>query len=240
MSIAQIKKRFDELESYLGRDANGLNKLRELKEPVNSLRKRLACSEEARQLAEALAARRAEEVQKVNGQLVELRQEVHSLRQRVANLTRDLAEATTTAPEEAPADDYEATDLSEEQRGYREAIRKLRQIIPCCPRPQLRKPKSAVDSLGLDYYSKESFAKGWGHNDLWVLGASVAVLAAFHGAVAITAETMIRDGLEPCPEDVPHRSRHQTISWLRKNIDWSAGKVGLNSEVKLITASWRQ
>lgn len=66
MSVSQVKKRFAEMESYLGRDKEALRRLKLLKDDVNVLRTSLAAAEERVAEAEAVkdaARKRADEAE---------------------------------------------------------------------------------------------------------------------------------------------------------------------------------
>jgi len=66
MSVSQVKKRFAEMESYLGRDKEALRRLKLLKDDVNVLRTSLAAAEEKAVEAEAVkeaARKRADEAE---------------------------------------------------------------------------------------------------------------------------------------------------------------------------------
>lgn len=82
MSVAQVKKRFGEIESYLGRDKEAVRRLKLLKDDVNVLRTSLAAAEkkaEEAEVAKELARKRADDAEL---QFVELKAETDRLNQK--------------------------------------------------------------------------------------------------------------------------------------------------------------
>lgn len=185
MSVSQVKKRFAEFESYLGRDKEGLRRLKLLKDDVNVLRTSLAAAEEAKQLAETIKDAARDRADKAETEAYELRLEVDSLRQRVANLMRDLEAAAK--PDKAVID-IDDTDRMIEVGKYSEArrtIKALRKVMPHCPR-QTGDYKQHIRTKSVaQYYLRHQIADGWSHMAMWKLGASVALIAAENGQVTI-------------------------------------------------------
>jgi len=209
VSISQIKKQFEEMSTYLGRDVTGLEKLRKLKDSVNELRTQLTASTQARENAESRTELIFAESTRAKTELSEARREIHSLRQRADNIARELELATDV--EESLEDDAGMVDghLTRDQRQYRAVIKELRKQLPYCPLSVVR-----MASNRTRYYDRDALSKGWSHQALWALGASVAILAAFEGDVGIVSNDKVVE-LEPAVRGTANRN-HQTVQWLRK------------------------
>ena len=210
MSVSQIKKQFEELVAYLGRDTRGLEKLRKLKEAVNELRTGLASSETEAATAKDRMEMAFTESTKAKSELVAAQQELHSLRQRVENLTRDLAAETKTIPTNEENDEDPVRDLTQGQRQYRAVIKELRRQLPRCPNPTMEIRRKLLREMR---FERDELSKGWSHQGIWALGASVAILAALYGEVIIVSRENVWD-LEPEYED-GIKQKHQTIQWIR-------------------------
>jgi len=194
--ISQIKRRFEDLSSYLNKDTEGLKRLKALKDDVNVLRKALAVAEDSTRRAEETknAARaRADSAEAANyaAQL-----ESMQLLVRVDALTREVASLT-------PAEVIEEGDHAESAGGdmqehvVRAVLKKLRKEVRCCPKAIMReketgRTRSAASTTRADTYVREEFATGWSHKDLWTLGAAVAVIASMNGGVTIVTDKLFK------------------------------------------------
>jgi len=209
---AQVKKHFEDLSTYLNRDASGLEKLKNLKDAVGVLRKRLVTSEEH-------AARSAETERSALAQLRQAKQdaerlqlELHTSQQTVLGLTQKL-EVTQKATQ-AEVDDS-ATPLSTTHAEVKSAIKALRRYLPQCPTLVTRRITKDV----IPTYDRESIAQGWSHRSLWVLGAAVAaILTIEHRIVIQTDKIPFIDDLPTDPDTDESVYRH-IIRWFRGNID---------------------
>lgn len=218
MSVSQIKKQFEEISTYLGRDKTGLEKLRKLKDLVNELRTRLAAATSESETATTSMNTVFAELSQAKSDLAVASQEIHRLQQVVLNLSRDLSVAEQREVSEEESDEgVNTNNLTRVQQQYHAMVKKLRKQLPFCPR--------AVDAAHTDrnaevlrYYDRHSLSEGWSHQDIWTLGAAVAVLCAITGEVAIVSQKeMVRD-LEFTGSDCDKRN-HQTVQWIRKIFD---------------------
>ena len=213
LSISQIKKHFEDMSSYLGRDATGIEKLRKLKEAVNVVRTKLSESEQSADLAvRQMEIAHAESI-KAKRERDDSVKEVQRLNQVVNTLTRQLSEAW----KQDSSDDLEIqASVSLKQKQYRSTIKRLRRVLPECPGARSFFPKSLSKERA---YAREDFSKGWTYEDLWILGASTAILASFHGHVLITSNESPKD-LEPLAEDANGTlmRKHLTLEWVKKQI----------------------
>lgn len=216
MSISQIKKQFEELSVSLGRDVHCLEKLRKLKESFTELRTRLASVESESTHAIELKELAFVEANKAKSELADAQQEIHRLRQVVGNLTRDMETATKTEPV-IEAEDDEIREMTRDQRQYRAMIKELRRNLPYCPLPAVASHHRADV---LRSYDRNSLSAGWSHQEIWCLGAAVAILATLYGEVGIISNEKIKD-LESTTDDSMDKRKHQTLSWIRKTIDFN-------------------
>ena len=91
MSVSQVKKRFGELESYLGRDKEALRRLKLLKDDVNVLRTSLAAAEAKAAEAESVkdaARKRADDAEM---QVIALKSEIERLGNKNDSLEQETA-----------------------------------------------------------------------------------------------------------------------------------------------------
>lgn len=203
MSVQQVKDRFQELTMYLGRDVTGLDKLRKLKEAVNVLRTRLASAQE--QLAGCATTRQlaVERAISAETELANARIEIHSLQQRVENLTREMEQATKPLP----TDDDKESDTKLDRNELASVIKRLRKRMRYCPAQA--KSHQRVSHL-VPVYNRDDFAKGWSHEALWTLGASVAMLCINGNQVIIQGEVGMVD----------HDEEHEGFQ--RNHVQWYA------------------
>ena len=210
MSISQLKKQFEELAAYLGRDVHGLEKLRKLKESFTEVRTQLASAVQSAEIAKTNLDAAFNETIKAKSELEEMRLENHRLRQVSENLTRDISAAKK--PEASPDADDSEVPLKHKQ--YRAVIKELRRHVSKCPSAtSATRHRSSASRT----YDRDSFSKGWSHKAIWILGASVAILAAFAGEVTISSNETIAD-LEQYDPKNPN-GKHQFIQWMRDNFD---------------------
>jgi hypothetical protein len=215
MSVSQVKKRFSEFESFLRNDKEGLRRLKLLKDDVNVLRTSLAAAEEAKQLAIVIKDAARERADKAEAERNALKLESESLRLQMMTLNGQIARLTKSDNEtEDPEDisvDLEATEL-------KATIKALRRRLPFCPKGswgKFRKKHIAV-------FNREDFSTGWSRDELWVLGASVALLAAQEEQVCIQTTRNLRNVTgrsdEHDPASMPGYLKN-LIRWFSKNIN---------------------
>lgn len=217
MSVSQIKKRFEGFSAYLGRDTRGQEKLKKLKDAVNELRTQLTSAQaneaHARELTEAITERAT----KAERELASAKSEMERMQQINQNLSRDLQIATaTTASHEAPNAQKDVPGESELKR----VVKRLREKMRFCPKAQRRFAYGADDPrLGSPLvFDRDSLAKGWSHEALWTLGASVALLAFLRGEVVLESRSKLRDLPVKDAED-DSSVNCQIFMWFNKNVE---------------------
>lgn len=235
MSISQIKRRFEQFETYLGRDAQGIGKLKALKDAVNELRTSLAQSEarvaKQGELVEDLRKRVSDMARKLEAASIE----EHRLRQVASNLERELRIAHS-APQLADVQESEEAGNTADEAGIKRVVKTLRRRLKHCPKPLRVSSEFATVALPGDLndgchkarvWDRESIAEGWSHESLWNLGASMAVLSAMFGIVVLeTKRTIIgiNHHNDPNSDESVYRP---IIQWLSDNINvTSTTKVG--------------
>lgn len=204
MSVSQVKKNFEELTTYLGRDVAGLEKLRKLKDAVNVLRTNLAAAAESEQRAIQCRELAVAELNDLKTESRENRLECHRLQQKVENLTKRLADATASNATDKEAEDDIPTSGVSKSAQFAGTIKELRRNMKTCP-PLVAKRGSTF------VVNRSSIAKGWSRQDMWTLGASVALLSAFDGEVLVLSDEMIR-------QIGDEKSRLEVVKWFSKNL----------------------
>ena len=212
MSVSQVKKRFGELESYLGRDKEALRRLKLLKDDVNVLRTSLAAAEEKAAEAEVgkeAARKRADDAElAASTALRDLESSVSktvSLECSVALLREQLKQAA----EERESRKENATD---EEAAIKQMMRELTKENEYCPVSPRNGGKIPSDTM---WFNRTDFSSGWSRKDIWTLGASVAALVFMNGQIVLytdhtagTVKTKNRLGSFIAP----------IVRWIKKNI----------------------
>ena len=220
MSVAQVKKRFGEFESYLRRDKEGLRRLKLLKDDVNVLRTSLAAAEKHREEAIVVRNEWRERADSAELEVAELRVLVQSLQQKNDSLVRQVDELTrenTTESEEMHQAERELNSVT-----IKRIMKRLKQRLPVCPESVEGSHKN-----GTMTYVREDISGGWSYEDLWILGASVAMLAAFDGYVRIKAKHRFRD-MNAADGDADLTLARHVIQWYKKSIDPASNEELLN------------
>ncbi len=196
MSV-QVKKKFEELVAYLGKDTKGLEKVKQLKDAVNELRKKLAAAEEKLEQMEAVkdaARERADEAEAARDAADRARMaaevETQNLAKQVsqralkkmARETYDMEERVKLAA--LVNDTVDDPDISETFR----VIQRLRAGMPACARQ-----RATIDLYGqpMRIFARHDLVPGWSDEALWQLGASVALLTLNYGFI------MLATGVQP-------------------------------------------
>jgi len=178
MSVSQVKKRFGEMESYLGRDKEALRKLKLLKDDVNVLRTSLATAEETLELAEVVKDAARERADKAESEAESLTVEIHRLTQKLSSLIGDLKIATK--PNSIDAEEEIGVSASGDRVECKHVLNRLQRALPQCP-----KLTSKTSTRHCPSFIRQEIAEGWSHQKIWTLGAAVALIAAHEGAVTI-------------------------------------------------------
>jgi hypothetical protein len=216
MSVSQVKKRFSEMESYLGRDKEGLRKLKLLKDDVNVLRTSLAAAEEKAELAEVVKNAARDRADKAEAEAEELRMENQRLLGQAAAVSSRIA-LITANQRETDHDEKEATDIESQVKTTMKALRKH---LPNCP---VMLGTTGRKMPQMEMFEREAFAEGWSKRSLWILGASVAALTAMSGHVVIFTEQRLKD---------IERKERRRPSWASHIIDWFESNVN-KSDLRL-------
>lgn len=176
MSVSQVKKRFDDLESYLGRDVAGREKLRQLKDSVGVLRNSLSAAES--RADDAIRCRDHAHAQSVaDKHAADLANaECNRLRQIVENLTRDNRLLSSRIEAMNNQGDNEQVLASNESDAIK-TVKRLKRNVSVCPQPSpCDDGRRAV--VDVHKFKISKFAKDWSYESIWTLGAAVAVLSS--------------------------------------------------------------
>jgi hypothetical protein len=221
MSVSQVKKRFAEMESYLGRDKEALRRLKLLKDDVNVLRTSLAAAEEKAAKAESVKDAARERADKAEAALEEVKIELHRLSQQVATITHDLDVATKPDDDEKDDEDV-ATGVEPDvfSKGMKDTLKALRKSrdLPRCPMPIGR----FVSNTGLSasIFRREDIALGWSRRSLYLTGAVVAIMAEYQGEVRIVASpASLEDGRGNIADWTLNK---HFLKWIERHIDWTS------------------
>jgi len=185
-----VKKRFEEMQTYLGRDTEGLKKLKLLKDDVNELRTRLAAAKEqleqaiaikdaARERADAAEAELATALAETSRVKQLATAEVHSVRAELASVQDAWRELT----EACELDTHEATEAEWVQQ-VRNTLFRLKRQFPRCPR--VRRVVCIFGQSSVPVFSLEELIPNWTKASLATLGALVAIWSLRAGGVCIT------------------------------------------------------
>lgn len=215
MSVSQVKKRFGEFESYLRRDNEGLRRLKLLKDDVNVLRTSLAAAEEKAELAEAVKNVARERANKAETAFTKSEKENDRLNQIVAGLERRLSERTTDTQADVESDDSERSEKCGTEAEVKSVIKHVRKQIKEMP---LAEKRIKIDGEFQSMFEKEQLIDGWSHNDLWTLGAIVALWSYVWGGVIITSKERSAGLKIDGDPDECALSRH-LAQWMRRNIE---------------------
>ena len=211
MSVSQVKKRFGEMESYLGRDKEALRRLKLLKDDVNVLRTSLAAAEEKAAEAEVVkeAARKRADDAEIRRQQAEA--ETHQVKQQLISLMGELDAATK--PEDV--EDQFDPDVLPKHQDVKAVLKKLRKMSSCLATP--------VDAFFTDgtksvVFNRNDIAQGWAFDQLWKLGASVAIFTMVFGRMTIQTQCRWSETQKPKEYEDSALARH-LFEFLKHSID---------------------
>ncbi len=222
MSVSQIKKQFEELAAYLGKDVTGQAKLKKLKDAVKELRTQLASAQAKEAKATSQADVLAECCRAKDRELSSATVEFQRWRQIAANLSREVEAAKARDATVQPSHgDFENTgEETYTELELKRVIKRLRHKQSMCPE-STRKIRDLRGSENdwINVWDRHAIAKGWSHESLWALGATMAILAEFFGVAAIESQSRTRKNLVPTHDANSDACvfRH-VIGWLSKNI----------------------
>lgn len=190
---AKVKRRFEEMQAYLGRDTEGLKKLKLLKDDVNELRTSLAAAKEQLEQMVAIKDAARERADAAEAELVRVRLEQDRLNQMLQGLARRATAAEVEIKKLTTSDDIvdtpDAAQSTETMPASIQAVyatlRKLRKIITRRP-PEVRSVRVAGVVTQVPLYRLGAVLEDWTHNRIWALGAFVAIQSQVDSAVVIT------------------------------------------------------
>lgn len=183
---AQLKAAYDDLVTYLGKDAKGKEKAKRLKDAANELRKKLAAAEEKLEQMEAVkdaARERADVAEDANSAL---RIENCSLHQKL--VTAATAACTSTRVMAAQRQKLMPCTTIPSFRRLDEILKRVCLTIPQCPRPLHIRMDLAASVL---QYDRNSLTSEWSDESLWAIGATVSLATWVHQDVYIAAATPV-------------------------------------------------
>jgi len=222
---AKVKKRFEEMQTYLGRDTEGLKKLKLLKDDVNELRTSLAAAKEQLEQAVAIKDAARERADAAEAELARVRLEQDRLNQMLQGLAQRATAAELEIKKLSASDDDAVdgvTDSDATEAEIKSTVKAMRRRMKYCPGP-----------VSSHTYDRESLAPSWSHPDIWLLGAAVATLVAMRGHITITTDNLLRN-LTTTADESQSVSR-QIAEWLMKhNVQKDTGE---SSASKLYAAA---
>ena len=205
---AQVKNRFKILSTYLGQDKAGQAMLKDLKDAVNVLRKKAAATTEATTDAEASRAAAVDRAKESDSALKDALQELRQVWGEVRRLTQ-LVEAKPVVVSKPPP---------KVESDAKAVIKRLRTGGSSCPRNTHITDKISliVGETNTSVFDRESIAEGWGHDAMWRIGATVAIISGMMGGIIITTDQRFSDFKEQ--SRVGGLGRH-IMQWYRPNLD---------------------
>lgn len=207
MSVSQVKKRFGEIESYLGRDKEALRRLKLLKDDVNVLRTSLAAAEEKAELAEVVKNAARERADKAESRLNEVMSEAERLSQVVKSLESQLATASGQRPEH----EREYIEPADKEAEAKAMIKMLVKELPKCPLSFRNSKRLPEDVL---WFDREEITAGWSKKSMWILGTAIATLLSIQRSIVITSNVKLTDYKK---DRMPSYAR-PAIRWFKGNI----------------------
>jgi hypothetical protein len=216
--VTQVKKRFAEMATYLHKDDKGQQLLKLLKDDVNVLRTSLAAANAAKDAAAVsveTARQRADKAEVAAASLAEstrrLQDQISSLQSQVAILTQQLAT-------KADSEDVVSTEEYDEAAAGNRVLKRLRKLKAKAP-PTL--PMDAIPAKDTEHrfiFERSKLATGWSDRDLWVIGATVAVLCSIDGIVTVMVSDMLND-----PKRVSAKQLAASQGMLEDSMSWLRG-----------------
>lgn len=198
---AKVKKRFEEMQTYLGRDTEGLKKLKLLKDDVNELRTSLATAKEQLEQMVAIKDAARERADTAEAELASVRAALLREQQRLAVATaRANAADAETADFLSTCEDVDTTPEVIDMAGsaysesVRKAVRLLRSRVPGLPVGARLAPVTTTTGEQISVLDREAIAAGWSGANLYSLGAAVAVLVGMLDRVVISTKQSLRTG----------------------------------------------
>jgi hypothetical protein len=212
MSVSQVKKRFSEFETYLGRDKEALRRLKLLKDDVNVLRTSLAAAEEKAELAEAVKQAARERADAAEMRLIEVEKVAETSASVIAGLESKVRILTDQLHQTQDSSTASRVDPSDKEAAFKQMMRDLRKHMEFCPQSPRNGGKIPNDTM---WFNRNEFADGFSHREIWKLGAAVAALVAFRGMIVLYTEETSRE--------ITKKGRigsyvKPLLQWFKKNI----------------------
>lgn len=191
---AQLKAAYDDLVTYLGKDAKGKEKAKRLKDAANELRKKLAAAEEKLEQVEAVknaARERADkaEAEKTAAERCRVAAEVET--QNLANGLSRLAMQKISREDAAEQARAKLISLLTNNTRHDVTVAELLQLLQRVRgyMPDCVAPLGTVNLFGMParVFDRQSLATGWDDTALWQLGATVGLLSVIFGVVTIAS-----------------------------------------------------
>jgi|694.fasta_scaffold29780_8 hypothetical protein len=182
MSVSQVKKRFAEMESYLGRDKEALRRLKLLKDDVNVLRTSLAAAEEKAAEAEVVkeaARKRADDAQEAASIA---KQDLESTLSRISAIECTVTVLRDQLKQATEEKDSRKAEPADEESAIKQMMRDLIKVSEYCPVSPRNGGKIPADTM---WFNRTDFCSGWSRKDIWTLGASVAALVFMNGQIVL-------------------------------------------------------
>jgi hypothetical protein len=212
MSVAQVKKRFGEMESYLGRDKESLRRLKLLKDDVNVLRTSLASAEEKAEQAEIIKEAARKRADEADGSAEEMKLELEQLRMVVSGLSSKAEVLTEQLAQALDDRRKQSIEPADKEAAFKRMMRKLEDQMEFCPVSGRNGGKIPKDTM---WFNKSDFTTGWSHSEIWMLGASMAALVTTLGTIVLFSDETVRTMQRK--RHIPSHTR-PFVRWFRKNI----------------------
>lgn len=194
---AKVKKRFEEMQAYLGRDTEGLKKLKLLKDDVNELRTSLAAAKEQLEQMAAIKDAARERADVAEAELARVKLEQSRIDQKMQGLVKRAEAAEVAIKKLSDTDDDEVDAVDDAQstettpvniQAIYATLRKLRKTMPRRPL-EARSVHVAGVVTQVPLYRLDSVLEEWTHNRIWSLGAFVAIQSQIDNAVVIMGDS---------------------------------------------------
>ena len=226
---AQLKAAYDDLVTYLGKDAKGKEKAKRLKDAANELRKKLAAAEEKLEQMEAVkdaARERADELEKENAAMTAA---IHSLRQQLdihvkrEEKNRHVSGMCNRLPPVTP------TRLAA-------TLLELQMRVPVCPKPIMTLP---IGAANVPVFDRAALAKDWATESLCDLGAAVALLSATYKCIVLVSDKVTYADPNTLDGVPAHTLAYNMLLWLGKG-ELAAAKMRDENMEAIVHAAERE
>lgn len=188
---AQLKAAYDDLVTYLGKDAKGKEKAKRLKDAANELRKKLAAAEEKLAQMEAVkdaARERADAAEDAKAFADRRRVVAEAETQQLANQLSQIAMKQLARDAYGAKENDKLAALvnhSADVLEVHETLQVLRRLRAHSPKCSPYVATMELHGQPLRVFARHQLGAGWSENAIWRLGASVALLTASYGVIMI-------------------------------------------------------